>query len=989
MSKKKSPRSLDTVALDPWRMIAFTDLHVSANTLDRARLVLARVGELAEQYNATIVCLGDFWHQRGHLSVRQLDGLLDEFHRWQGIQTIIIPGNHDQVSVDGTVHGVRVFEAFPNFTIATEPILWEQSKVAFLPWREEPGAQAAMFEALEGDDWTVFAHAEVQGATTNGAHIAPGRVSLKQIEAKTVACYCGHYHARQKLGKHTWYIGSPFEMNFGERGMPHGVAVIEQGTPAPHFIDFEDFPKHHRLIYGGAWDAAPIREQDIVEVHVPPEFMGSERLAEAVESLPAEDIRTLAKEDEDVTAAPSIALSLEEAMVRFIEDTGAADVDRYRLRQLGQAILNEIPEARSVQALSPEVSIDAVRVRDFCGIRGVYDFTFDDGVTLIHGPMGSGKTSLMDGLTWAFFGQTTPRKAGSHGASLRADEVVHDDATECEVKVILSHKKRKREIVVTRTKKRGSGSKVRVTGIKAPDGISDAQALVHAVLGIDQSLWRTCVYLGQGAVGNFVTDADKNRKELLSMAFGLDACPPALSETRTRLKAVRQKADVLSAQIGADEQVIETLQGLDFAPQITQWEAQKKAALEAHQADGESAKEAIAACDHHLTTEAEWLQSKAQHEAHLTQLTDSLAKNKPQDRVPELTRQLGATEAERTRLDHEDRRIRDELRKSVDGGAVCPTCSRPFDASAGEYHIQNLENQLQGLASQKQSFEAKIANLQQALRDAQTQDDAATRTISQQIEESREALKQCGEALNTIAVIKSNRADAERRLSDARIAYVRQEKEVNPFLAKQEEAQTKITSLQSKLAADRVQLEAYQEQIGDLEVWERGFGAKGIPVIVLRGALHELESYANSFLAKLMQGRIFCRLAIEGESLRILLFEVDPDTGKVHERRYEQLSGGQRRCVELAFNPFALGEMVFARSGVRVSTLIVDELTTHLSAEAKPLVCDILRDLNRRSVVVIDHDQAVQSEFDQIHERQAGVGRGEKEEQQASAALAG
>jgi DNA repair exonuclease SbcCD ATPase subunit len=151
-----------------------------------------------------------------------------------------------------------------------------------------------------------------------------------------------------------------------------------------------------------------------------------------------------------------------------------------------------------------------------------------------------------------------------------------------------------------------------------------------------------------------------------------------------------------------------------------------------------------------------------------------------------------------------------------------------------------------------------------------------------------------------------------------------------------------------------------------LQFWEKGFGAKGLPVLVLRAALHELETYANGFMAQLTRGRIFTKLLMKGDELKIHFYAVDPMSQKVHERRYEQLSGGERRCVELAFNPFALGEMVFNRCGVRVNTLIVDELTTHLGQDEKPLVCDILRDLDRRSVVVIDHDLSVQSEFDQV-----------------------
>lgn len=971
--RKKTARPIDDVKLTPWKAVVFGDLHVSQKTLDRSLDVLARVRVLAQTHDAMVICTGDFWHQRGVLNVRQMDALLDELDQWKGIEFVIIPGNHDQVSQDGTIHGVRMFGAYPNITIATEPLLWHHSKVAFLPWREEPGEQAKLFAQLEGGvPWTVFAHAEVQGATTNGSHISPGRVSIAEVEADTRACYCGHYHKRQKLGAHTWYLGSPFEQNFGERDMPHGVALIEEGRAEPHFIDFDDLPKHHRLVYGKSWkDAAVIAPHDIVEVHAPADVMGTDRLAQVIETIPAADVRTLlATEEDEAVSVPSIAMGLDEAMHQWVEDCDGTDLDKFRLRQLGQTIMAEIPDARAVQPLSPEVDIKRVTVTDFCGVRGTRSFDFPEGVTLIKGPMGAGKTSMMDALTWVFFGTTTPRKAGSHGASLRADEVVHDEATNCTVVAEVALQGRKQPVVVTRTKKRGTGSKAKITGIKAPDGIADQQELIHATLGINHALWRTCVYLGQGSVGNFVTDADKRRKDLLSAAFGLDACPAAQTYVRARLKDVEGSVERLRMQMHSDERAIQVLQETDYKTQIVQWEEQRQIALEAAKKEGEGAKELMAQCDGHLKSEEQWLESKASHTEHVDTLTKSLVRSSPQNKAAELQQQFGALKAEKAMVERDEALVRQELDRHYDamkkGTSVCPTCERPFDASHQEQHAAALDAKVRGFAATIQTFDVKMSDLSVKMGELDTGVDQQAAHIEAQIKESRAALEKCAEALNTLTVIKTNRVNAEKRLHEARAEYTRREREVNPFGAKQAECEAKVATLTSKQAADRVEMDSYDEKRNDFSFWERGFGAKGLPVLVLRAALHELETYANTFMSQLLQGRIFTKMLMKGEELKIHFYAVDPVSGKVHERRYEQLSGGERRCVELAFNPFALGEMVFNRCGVRVNTLIVDELTTHLGQDEKPIVCDILRDLDRTSVVVIDHDLSVQSEFDQV-----------------------
>jgi len=252
--------------------IVFGDLHVGTKTLDRCLRTLANIRAEAKARGCEVVCTGDFWDKRGSLAVRHLDALIEELSRWQadGVTLHLIPGNHDQVSLDGAIHSVRVFEPFPNVHVYTEAHIDADRRIAFVPWRELPEEQTRQFESIpDGGDFTIFAHAEVGGARANGGHTAAGKVSRKTIEAKARACYLGHYHKRQKLGSRTWYIGSPFEMNFGERGEPHGFGVVSLSEVDPTFIDQDDFPKHYRLKYGEPWPEG-LKVDDLIEVVAPP-----------------------------------------------------------------------------------------------------------------------------------------------------------------------------------------------------------------------------------------------------------------------------------------------------------------------------------------------------------------------------------------------------------------------------------------------------------------------------------------------------------------------------------------------------------------------------------------------------------------------------------------------------------------------------------------------------------------------------------------------
>jgi DNA repair exonuclease SbcCD ATPase subunit/DNA repair exonuclease SbcCD nuclease subunit len=983
----KRPRSLDTLGAVPdaapapeeptsaveWRFVAFGDLHVQTSTIDRALDVLQRVRELAIAHRARIVCLGDFWHSRGNLNVRQLDAVLDELSLWgtNGLDAIFVPGNHDQVTVNGLVHGVRVFDAFPHIQVATEPLLLSPEQIVCVPWREEPEAQAALFAKVPMG-WTVFAHAEAPGATANSGSKMAGRFRLEGPRA----IYLGHFHKRQLIGDRCWYIGSPFEMDMGERGDPHGVALLTHDKREPAWIDWDDFPKHHRFVHGEDWGVKYVRPHDIVEVQAAPDEIGTEELRKALAELPAADVRTLPVRNGKGSEVPQFALTLDQALESWVDETTIGPNDQklsleraVRLKTLGRELLRNVPEARAIVPLSPYVSIESVTATDFLAVRGTVEFRLPSGQALIRGPMGAGKTSLMDAMTWCLFGSTTPRKPGVHGASLRADEVVHDDADACSVSVLVRLQD-DTEITIERSKKRGSGARVVVAGVES--GISDQQEAIHRVIGIDHELWRACVYLGQGAVGTFVTDADKRRKDLLAVAFGLHACPSAQKLARDRYKQLSVKIEKLRVECAGDERALEVLRETDYTEHVAMWDRERTQRLAAIQAAGESAKTLMAECDSHLSGEEQWLATKAQHEAHIDKLTKSLAESAPAVQAAGLQRDYGAIEAERALVQRDLNRAREELRqhneRAAGGAATCPTCGQALDASKAEQHVQELEQRVLSTQQELQTFQVKLANIGERLDQVNTQGSAQREGIEREIAESRESIAKCGAALNTLARLKANKADAERRLHEARAEYTKAEREANPYLAQQAEKEERVKTIEAKLRADHAELHAASQDQEEFAFWDRGFGQKGIPVLVLRAALHELESYANRFMAQLLHGRVYCRLAMDTDDLRVLFYEYDEVTQQARERRYEQLSGGQRRCVELAFNPFALSEMIFGRCGVRLSLLVVDELTTHLGQEEKPIICDVLRSLERDTVIVIDHDPTVQGEFDQVYD---------------------
>ena len=107
------------------KWILFSDLHVKSSSIDICEQVLEQVHTEAEVRNAGVMFLGDFWHVRGALSVDLLNRILRSLRRWT-CPVIMIPGNHDQVNLGGSVHSLEPLQyafAKDQAVIFSEPVI--------------------------------------------------------------------------------------------------------------------------------------------------------------------------------------------------------------------------------------------------------------------------------------------------------------------------------------------------------------------------------------------------------------------------------------------------------------------------------------------------------------------------------------------------------------------------------------------------------------------------------------------------------------------------------------------------------------------------------------------------------------------------------------------------------------------------------------------------------------------------------------------------
>ncbi|CAI5940922.1 unnamed protein product [Closterium sp. NIES-64] len=449
--------------------VVFSDLHVSRRNAELCAALLTHVHQLAKDRAAGVVCLGDFWHVRGSLPVEALNAVMHAMGPAVWTQpTLMIPGNHDQVSVDGTQHALAVLERInPHIVVLSRPTVLLAA--LWLPFRHHaPLLSAAMHQALHAPPPStppiraVFMHADVEGArrsSTEGAITLPGEGLDPLLLPPGVPVYSGHLHLPHtvaKGGHSVVYVGSCMQHSFGEAGQSKRAVVLRGGT----WEHVEDIPLHvgprHFIIpttalasqpgegegesgwqAGEGWQqvVAQLRAGDLVRWEEPGGAAAKDT-RDALASLRATGALVQTVASQALSRPPRIlqADTLEPSRV-FASYATAAHLPPPVLSAAQDLLKDlEVPP-RLMHSTSAHVCLDAVHLSGFGPFLAPTTYPLAArGIVLLCGrnevaggaagdSNGAGKTSLAMAALWALTGSMDARPESRQG--LRMADVVH------------------------------------------------------------------------------------------------------------------------------------------------------------------------------------------------------------------------------------------------------------------------------------------------------------------------------------------------------------------------------------------------------------------------------------------------------------------------------------------------------------------------------------------------------------------------------------
>ena len=234
------------------KVLFFSDLHLgvhqNSQTWHKICLDLAEwINKIMKEHKLdTIFFAGDVFHDRHEIGVNTLHTAKKFFDILKDYQVHLVPGNHDAfLSSTVEVNSVEILER-DNINVYTNPTTIQvgEKLVTFCPWK-------TVVKDLDKVDMLV-GHFEIANFRMNATKICDHGDSSTDLLEKADAVVTGHFHYKEHRtydnNKYVMYLGSPYEMDFGDRDQQKGVTIIDfDDLTKFKFVENTITPKHFRL----------------------------------------------------------------------------------------------------------------------------------------------------------------------------------------------------------------------------------------------------------------------------------------------------------------------------------------------------------------------------------------------------------------------------------------------------------------------------------------------------------------------------------------------------------------------------------------------------------------------------------------------------------------------------------------------------------------------------------------------------------------------
>jgi DNA repair exonuclease SbcCD nuclease subunit len=238
------------------KILFFSDLHLgvhqNSSSWHQTCLQVAEFinSTMKEKSLDTIIFAGDTFHDRHEVGVNTLSTAKRFFDILADYNIHIIPGNHDAfLSTTSEVNSVDIL-ANNNIRVHSKPtvVQFGARKILFCPWKSSVKSTLSEYNILNAD--VIVGHFEIINFKMNANKICDHGESASDLLANSECVITGHFHCRELRkyeDKYVLYLGSPYEMDFGDREQKKGVTILDLNDLSTEFVENNTTPKHYRL----------------------------------------------------------------------------------------------------------------------------------------------------------------------------------------------------------------------------------------------------------------------------------------------------------------------------------------------------------------------------------------------------------------------------------------------------------------------------------------------------------------------------------------------------------------------------------------------------------------------------------------------------------------------------------------------------------------------------------------------------------------------
>lgn len=592
------------------------------------------------------------------------------------------------------------------------------------------------------------------------------------------------------------------------------------------------------------------------------------------------------------------------------------------------------------------MNIDEIYIENFMSFpEARLDLTKYSGIVLIEGFNGSGKSTILDAVTWCLFGKLT-----RDTRSARADDVINrfsDGKAVVSLRLTLSDG---RNIVVTRT--RGSnGPSLRVTGINAEGTSRGIQESLERVIGFNYRTFVSSVVFG-GSVSAFCSLTDAERKKILEEMLELDYFSSAQSIIADDLRSIQAEFDQAESELEGYRQV-----SADRNRALEDLRKSRDEYASKHEDRLIELDDDLTACAESLCDALSVWEAKRREYASLKSkyLSDKevyvQSVTKVQSEIDELEPQLQELRSSKAVLSSRIAELESEIQDIISDKhpEICPTCGR-------EWPIDNksaLEKAVNSKTEKKREAQAAKAKIDKTLLVVSEKMDSAEdsmRTI--RLAEPKDP----GTAWEYTRYERNNVSYEHERISThARILRRTLAESKNPYDKNIRATEKLLTETQADIDRTKKVYKKKKMQIAHLEYWQEAFGRKGIPSYLIDSSIPIINENLAEITDVLTDGELsvyFDPEAVRGSS-SVLGVDVEfAEGGGV----YDMVSKGEHSRVDLAVL-LAVSEILSTRSGEGCGQVWLDEVFDGLDEEGIESVARLLRThFSDKTVFIISHD---------------------------------